>query len=159
MITCKLWIYWFLLSLDLHQHKHPCLWLWDPTQRFQITTSNDLVATTRFYHRLIVDLSPVDSCVVKSYKTSQISQSVTHKSSKSLKNVTRVSLLYVDKLEWNPKHFRRLGPCLRLLQNLISMIPDRLSLVSQLVELDWNLLPFFAVSWTWSLKPILLSIS
>ena len=48
---------------------------------------------------LIVDLALVDSCVVKRYKTSLISQRVTHKYSKSLKNVARVSLLYVDKLE------------------------------------------------------------
>ena len=108
--------------LGLHQHKHHCLWLWDPTQMFQINGSNDLVAATRFYHHLIVDLALVDSCVVKRYKTSLISQRVTHKYSKSLKNVARVSLLYVDKLEWNPKYFCRLGPCLKLMQNLISAI-------------------------------------
>ena len=42
------------------------------------------VAATRFYYRLIVDLATVDACVVRRYKTSQISQRVTHKSSKSL---------------------------------------------------------------------------
>ena len=156
---CKLRIHELLLFLDLHQHKLPCLWLWDSTQRFQITNSNDLVTATRFYHCLIVDLALVDSCIVRRYKTSQISQRVTHKSSKSLKNVARVSLLYVDKLEWNPKCFYGLGPCFKLLQNLISVIPDRSSLISRLVELDWNWLPFSAVSWTWSLKPILLSIA
>ena len=52
-----------------------------------------------FYQRLIVDLASVDSCVVRRYKTSQISQRVTHKSSQSLQNVARVSLLYVKKLE------------------------------------------------------------
>ena len=48
---------------------------------------------------LIVDLALVDFYVVRMYKTFQILQKVTHKSSKSLKNVARVSLLYVDKLE------------------------------------------------------------
>ena len=39
------------------------------------------VATTRFYHCLIVDLALVDAYVVRRYKTFQISQKVTHKSS------------------------------------------------------------------------------
>ena len=30
--------------------------------RFQITSSNDLVTATRFYHCLIVNLTPLDSC-------------------------------------------------------------------------------------------------
>ena len=51
------------------------------------------VAATRFYHCLIVDLALVDACVVRMYKTSQISQRVTLKSSKSLKNIAKVSLL------------------------------------------------------------------
>ena len=38
------WIY--------RQHKPPCLWLWDSTQRFQITFSNDLDAATMFYQTL-----------------------------------------------------------------------------------------------------------
>ena len=92
-------------------------------------------------------------------KTFQISQRITHKSSKSLPNVTTVSLLYVDKLEWNLKRFHGLGPYLKLLQNLIFAIFDRSSLISRSVELDRNWLPFSAVSWTWSLKPILLSIA
>ena len=33
-ITCKLRIYGLLLSLAFAKHKHPRLWLWDPTQRF-----------------------------------------------------------------------------------------------------------------------------
>jgi len=53
----------------------------------------------RFYQCLIADFTPVDACVVRRYNTSQISQGVTHKSSKSLQNVARVSLLYVDKLD------------------------------------------------------------
>ena len=48
---------------------------------------------------LIVNLAPVDFGVVRRYKTSQISQRVIHKSSKNLQNITRVSLLYVEKLE------------------------------------------------------------
>ena len=71
------------------------------------------VATTRFYHRLIIALISVDACVVRRYKISQISQRVTHKSSKTLQNVARVSLLYVDKLDWNHQRFRRLGPGLK----------------------------------------------
>ena len=48
------------------------------------------VVATRFYHRLIVDFAPVDAYVVRRYKPSQISQRVTHKSSKSLPKVDRV---------------------------------------------------------------------
>ena len=99
------------------------------------------VAITRFYYRLIVDLASVDSCVVRRYKTSLISQRVTQKSSKSLQNIARVSLLYVDKLDWNPKRFRGLGPGLKILQNLISMILDRLGLI--LDRLAWQILSFF----------------
>ena len=57
------------------------------------------VVATRFYQCLIVDLAPVDACVVRRYNTSQISQKVTHKSSKGLQNIARVFLLYVDKLD------------------------------------------------------------
>ena len=37
--TCKLRIYGLLLSLAFAKHKHPRLWLWDPTQRFSNTNS------------------------------------------------------------------------------------------------------------------------
>ena len=37
--TCKLWIHVLLLSLAFAKHKHPRLWLWDPTQRFSNTNS------------------------------------------------------------------------------------------------------------------------
>ena len=37
--TCKLWIHRLLLSLAFAKHKHPRLWLWDPTQRFSNTNS------------------------------------------------------------------------------------------------------------------------
>ena len=134
-------------------------WLWDPTQKFQITSNNDLVAATRFYHRLIVDLAPIDSCVVRKYKTSQISQRVTHKSSSGLQNVAKVPLLYVDKLEWNPKHFCELGPCLNILQNLISAILNWLCLISQSVKLGRNWIPFSTINWTWNLKSTPLSIA
>ena len=77
----------------------PSLLEFTPTQRFQINIRNNLDAATMFYQCLIVDLASVDFCVVRRYKTSQISQRVTYKSSKSLKNVARVSLLYVEKLE------------------------------------------------------------
>ena len=82
------------------------------------------VATTRFYHRLTVNFALIDACVVRRYKTSQISQRVTHKSSKSLQNVPGVSLLYVDKLDWNPKCFRKFGPRLKILHNLIFAFLD-----------------------------------
>ena len=36
---CKFRIYELLLSLDFAEHKHPHLWLWDPTQRFSNTNS------------------------------------------------------------------------------------------------------------------------
>ena len=87
------------------------------------------VAATRFYQCLIVDLAPIDAYVVKRYNTSQISQRVTHKSSFSLQNVARVSLLYVHKLNWNPKRFHGLGICLKILQNLISAIFNWLNLI------------------------------
>ena len=38
-ITCKLQIHGLLLSLAFAKHKHPRLWLWDPTQRFSNTNS------------------------------------------------------------------------------------------------------------------------
>jgi len=57
------------------------------------------VAATMFYRCLIADLASVDAYVVRRYNTSQISQGVTHKSSKGLQNIARVSLLYVDKLD------------------------------------------------------------
>ena len=57
------------------------------------------VAVTRFYQCLIVDLALVDACIVRKYNTSQISQVVTHESSKGHQNVVRVSLLYVEKLD------------------------------------------------------------
>ena len=47
-----------------------------------LLTLNPLDAGTIFYQHLIVVLAPVDSCVVKRCKISQISQRVTHKSSK-----------------------------------------------------------------------------
>ena len=62
-----------------------------------------------FYQCLIVVLAPVDSCVVRRYKTSQISQRVTHKSSKSPQNVARVSLLYVKSLDETLNVFAGLG--------------------------------------------------
>ena len=37
--TCKLRIHGLLFSLAFAKHKHPCLWLWDPTQRFSNTNS------------------------------------------------------------------------------------------------------------------------
>ena len=67
------------------------------TQKFHITISNDLNTATIFYLRLIVDFASVDSCVVRNYKTSQISQKVILKSFKILKNVARVFVLYVEK--------------------------------------------------------------
>ena len=57
------------------------------------------VAATRFYQCLIIDLASIDACVVSRYNTSQISQRVAYKSSKSHQNVVRVSLLYVGKLD------------------------------------------------------------
>ena len=104
------------------------------TLRSHSKVSNQLhllifVAATRFYQCLIVDLAPVDICVVRRYNTFQISQRVTHKSSKGLQNVVRVSLLYVDKLDWNSKRFSGLGPCLKILQNLISVIFDQSNLI------------------------------
>ena len=52
-----------------------------------------------FYLCLIVNLALVDSCVVRRYKTSKISQEVTHNASKGLRNVARVFLLYVEELD------------------------------------------------------------
>ena len=37
--TCKLRIHGLLLSLAFAKHKHPRLWLWDPTQKFSNTNS------------------------------------------------------------------------------------------------------------------------
>ena len=41
-------------SFDLHLRKPPCLWLWVPTQRFQITFNNDIDTATMFYQQMIV---------------------------------------------------------------------------------------------------------
>ena len=131
MTTCKLRIHKLLLFLDLHQHKPPCLWFWGSTQRFQITISNDLDAAIMFYQRLIVVLALVDSCVVRRYKTSQISQRVTHKSFQQLQNMARVSLLYVEKFRWNLNVFTGLG-LFKILQEKKKPGPvifDQLSLI------------------------------
>jgi len=84
------------------------------TLKFHSKVSDHLhlifIAVTRFYQYLIVD-----ACVVRKYNTFQISQRVTHKSSKSLQKVARVPLLYVDKLDGNPKRFCKLGPYLKIL--------------------------------------------
>ena len=125
----KLQIHRLLLFLDLHQHKPPFLWLWDPTQRFQITTSNELDATTMFYQCLIIDLTLVNSCIVRRYNTSQISQRVIHKSSKSIQNMARISLLYLEKFRWNPKCFCELWACLKILQKTVLAIFDRSGLI------------------------------
>ena len=116
------------------------------------------VAATRFYHRLIVDLAPVDVCVVRRHKTSQISQRVTHKSSKSLQNLARVSILYVDKLDWNPKHFRGLGLGLKILQNLISAILEQSGLILNRSSLADSGSSFLQSTRTWNLKHTPLSI-
>ena len=129
MTTCKLQIHRLLLFLDLHQHKPPCLWLWDLTQSFQITVNNDLDVVTMFYQRLIIVLASIASCVVRMYKTCQISQRVTHKSSKYLQNVARVSLLYVEKFRWNPKRFRGVGPIQKFCKKTMPVIFDQSSLI------------------------------
>ena len=110
------------------------------------------VATTRFYQCLIVDLAMIDTCVVIRYSTYQISQGETHKSSKGLQNVVRVSLIYVNKLDWNPKHFCRLGPCFKILQNLISAIFDRLDLIFDRSSLVDSGSSFLQLVQTWTLK-------
>ena len=74
------------------------------TLRFNSKVSDHLhllifVTATKFYQCLIADLASVDAYVVRRYNTSQISQGVTHKSSKGIQNIARVSLLYVDKLD------------------------------------------------------------
>ena len=103
------------------------------------------VAATRFYQCLIVDLALIDACVVRKYNTSQISQGVIHKSSKGHQNVARISHLYVDKLDWNPKHFYRLGPLLKFCRISFSAIFDQLSLIFWLIELGRFSTLFFAV--------------
>ena len=117
------------------------------------------VAAISFYHYLIVDLAPVDTCVARRYNTSQISQGVTHKSSKSFQNIARVSLLYVVKLEWNPKHFHELKPDLKFYKISFFAILNRSSLI-----LNWSSLadcefPFWQLARTWNLKPTPLSIA
>ena len=41
-----------------------------PLKGFKSPSVVDLIATTMFYHGLIEDLAPVDSCIVRRYKTS-----------------------------------------------------------------------------------------
>ena len=110
------------------------------------------VAATRFYQCLIVDLAPIDACVVRRYNTSQISQGITHKSSKGLQNVARISLLYVDKLEWNPKRFRGLGLDLKFYRISFSAILNRSSLILDRLSLADCDFPFLQSTRTWNLK-------
>ena len=70
-----------------------------PLKGFRSPSLVDLCSNNRFYQCLIVNLALIDTCVVRRYSTSQISQGVTHKSSKDRQKVSRVSLLYVDKLD------------------------------------------------------------
>ena len=107
---------------------------------------SDPVAATRFYHCLIIDLVLVDSCVVRRHKTSQISQRVTHKSSKSLKNVVRVSLLHVDKLEWNPKCFHGLRLDLKFCRIPFFCDSRLVEPNSQLIKLGRMWLPFSTIN-------------
>ena len=76
---------------------------------FQITFSCWSWCSNYFYQSLIVVLALVDSCVVRRYKTSQISQRVTHKSSSTPQNVVRVFLLYVENLSETLNIFTGLG--------------------------------------------------
>ena len=117
------------------------------------------VSATRFYHRLIVDIVLVDSCVIRRYNISQISQGVTYKSPKSFQNIAKVSLLYVDKLEWNPKHFCGLRPDFKFYRISCFAILDQSGLIldrSNLVDCDFSLLQS---AQTWNLKSTPLSIA
>ena len=65
-----------------------------PLKGFRSPSLVDLDAATSSTKCLIVVLALVDSCVVRRYKNSQISQRVTHKSSKSNQNESSNSVKY-----------------------------------------------------------------
>ena len=123
MTTCKLWIH-RLLFLDLHQHKPPCLWLWDPTQRFQqhklsslglqdhlwrfrLSAIVDLVAATSDLPVLMVwEWFPIVTLIEK-YIIPFRSYKSTSKVSKSSKNVVRVFLYILEVFHLKPKTFKQ----------------------------------------------------
>ena len=78
--------------------------------KVQITVVVNLVIATRFHQHLTVDLVPIDTCRVRRLQNLSDLTRITHKSYKSLQNSARVSPLYLEVLDWNPKCFCELGP-------------------------------------------------
>ena len=70
----------------------------------------DLYAVACTHQFFIVDLVPVDAHRVRRYSNLSNLIGVTHKSFKSLQNIVRVFLLYLEVLDWKPKHFCQLRP-------------------------------------------------
>ena len=86
------------------------LWLWDPLKLgFRLPSVVRSLAATCFHQFLIVDLVLTNTCWVRRYRNLSNLIGLTHKSSKSSKNVLRVFLLYQVVMDWNPKRFHRLG--------------------------------------------------
>ena len=87
-----------------------------PLKCFKSPVVVDLITATRFHQHLIIDLVSVDTCRVRKLQNLSDLTGVTHKSSKSLQNVVRVFLLYLEVLDWNPKRFHGLGPDLNFVE-------------------------------------------
>ena len=120
-------------SFGFALHKHPHLWLWDPTQRFSKTNSLVCVSKTTLKglnHQqllifvasssyllilivwewfLVVTLEEEGTIPFRSHKS-------TFKVSQICENVVRVFFLYLVVLDWNPKCFHGLGPNLNYVE-------------------------------------------
>ena len=115
---CKLRIHELLLSLAFAKHKHPRLWLWDPTQRFSNTNSPVCDSKTTFEgldHQhlwwlekvatstipdleILQGIAPVEN-IRKLFRNKTLNTKEAHSflSKKPLKNVFRVSFIYWEK--------------------------------------------------------------
>ena len=80
-----------------------------PLKGFKSSVVVDLVVATRFHQHLIINLIPIDTCRVRRLQNLTDLTGVTQKSSRSLQNIVRVFLSYLEVLDWNPKHFHGIG--------------------------------------------------
>ena len=118
MTTYKLRIHELLLFLAFAKHKHPRLWLWDPTQRFSNTNSLVCDSKTTFEgldHQhiwwqekaatftipdleILQGIAPVEDIrELFRNKTLNTKEVLSSLSKKPYKNVLRVSFIYWEK--------------------------------------------------------------
>ena len=116
--TCKLRVHGLLLSLAFAKHKHPRLWLWDPTQRFSNTNSpicdsnttlegldhqhlwwQEKAATSTIPDlEILQGIAPVED-IRELFRNKTLNTKEAHSflSEKPPKNVLRVSFIYWEK--------------------------------------------------------------